>query len=255
MTAVSDPALVRGLQERAARAMPAERVEPARGWWLRHAPDGAWWTGTVLPHAGTDPEDLAERITGAERFHTARGTVARFQITPGACPGELDAALAGRGYRRHGSLALMAAPAARVRSGVPEGAPRVLVEGRPAPAWLRVRGAAQGPGADLRAERATLARVRAPSAYACALAGDEVVAVGRAVADTGWAGVFGLATLPRARGGGAARAVLAALAAWAEEQGAGRMYLQVEEDNTPAVRLYGRAGFVRVRGYHYRSAR
>jgi GNAT superfamily N-acetyltransferase len=86
------------------------------------------------------------------------------------------------------------------------------------------------------------------------LAGDGVVAVGRAVGDTGWAGVFGMATLPRARGQGAARRVLAALAAWAGAHEAGRLYLQVERDNVPALRLYGQAGFRDLCRYHYRLA-
>ena len=67
------------------------------------------------------------------------------------------------------------------------------------------------------------------------MSGDDVVAVGRAVADTGWAGVFGMATLPRAGGKGAARSVLAALADWAGAH-ADSLYLQVERDNIPALR-------------------
>ncbi len=41
-----------------------------------------------------------------------------------------------------------------------------------------------------------LGRVQRPSAYASAMIGNGVVAVGRAVADDGWAGVSGMATLP-----------------------------------------------------------
>lgn len=100
-----------------------------------------------------------------------------------------------------------------------------------------------------------LDRVERPSVYARAMSGDDVVAVGRAVADAGWAGVFGMATLPEARGRGAAHSVLAALADWAGVHGADRMYLQVERDNVPALRLYERAGFTEVCGYHYRTAR
>jgi GNAT superfamily N-acetyltransferase len=48
--------------------------------------------------------------------------------------------------------------------------------------------------------------------------------------------------------------VLAALAGWAAAHGAGRMYLQVEQGNRPAFRLYGQAGFREVCGYHYRTA-
>ena len=47
--------------------------------------------------------------------------------------------------------------------------------------------------------------------------------------------------------------MLAALAGWAAAQGAG-MYLQVEQGNKPAVRLYGQAGSREVSGYHYRTA-
>ncbi|WP_373315482.1 GNAT family N-acetyltransferase [Planosporangium mesophilum] len=98
-----------------------------------------------------------------------------------------------------------------------------------------------------------LRRVDRPGAYVSVLTTAGVVAVGRAVAETGWAGVFGMATLPDARGRGAARGVLAALARWAAENGAGRMYLQVEDDNAAARRLYERAGFAELCRYHYRT--
>src|SRR5919108_3560995 len=98
-SAITSPEMIRGLQERAARALPAERVELAEGWWLRHAPGCAWWVGTVLPHGEAGPGELVRRVAGAEEFYAARGAVTRFQISPRACPQSLDALLAGRGYR------------------------------------------------------------------------------------------------------------------------------------------------------------
>jgi N-acetylglutamate synthase len=246
-------ATVRALQERAARALPAEYVEEAGGWWLRHAPNCSWWVGTVLPH-GDDapPGELERRIAGAEAFYAARGTVARFQISPGACPERLDALLAERGYRRQSPVSLRVADTAEVLERTGPYAPVVRVDDHPSRAWFAVWHAVNGGGG--RSERDLLARVPRPSAYACAVAGEQVVAVGRAVADDGWTGVFGMATLPRARGGGAARGVLAALACWAGTRGTRRMYLQVEGGNTPALRLYERAGFRERCGYHYRTA-
>ncbi len=235
---------VRGLQERTARALPAEHIEDAGGWWLRHAPSCSWWVGTVLPHGDGD---LVRRIVRAERFYAARGTAARFQISPGACPEGLDAVLAERGYRRERPISLRTAPAARVRT--PD---RVRLTDRPTGAWFDVWHAVNG--GDARSERALLDRVKPPSAYAHVVVGGDVVAVGRAVADDGWAGVFGMATLPAARGKGAARDVLAALAGWAAARGTGRMYLQVERDNAPALRSYERAGFGEICRYHYRTA-
>ena len=243
---------VRALQERAARALPAEYAEEAGGWWLRHAPACSWWVGTVLPHGGdVPPEELARRIAAAEAFYAGRGAVARFQISPEACPAGLDAALAGRGYRRRNPVSLRVAVTEEVLKRTSPHPPEVHVDDHPSPEWLEVWHAVNGEGG--RSERDLLARVRRPSAYARAMAGQEVVAVGRAVADAGWAGVFGMATLPQARGKGAARLVLAALADWAGAHGADHMYLQVERDNVPALRLYQRAGFRELCGYHYRS--
>ena len=246
--------MVRGLQERAARALPAEHVEDAEGWWLRHAPSCSWWVGTVLPHGSATSGELPRLVARAEAFYAGHDAVTRFQISPGACPEGLDSVLEQRGYGRQCSMSLQVAPTPFVLEKTPGDALRVGLDGGPTGAWFEVWHAVHGDGRDFRPEWDMLDRVRQPSVYARAMIGDDVVAVGRAVADTGWAGVFAMATLPQARGKGAARSVLAALADWADAHGAGRMYLQVERDNIPALRLYGRTGFSEVCGYHYRTA-
>ncbi|TKG65264.1 GNAT family N-acetyltransferase [Prauserella endophytica] len=244
---------IRELQERAARALPAEQVERAGEWWLRHTPGASWWAGSVLPHGHPGADDLARRIARAERFYGERGVTTRFQIGPGACPDGLDAVLAERGYRRASPMSLRTAPVARVLDGA-DGPLRVHIENTPTPAWFAAWHAVHGDGGDPRPDWDLLARLRQPSAYAAVTDGAEVIAVGRATADTGWAGLFGMATLPEARGKGAARAVLAGLARWAACQGASDLYLQVERDNGAAVRLYERAGFTEACAYHYRVA-
>jgi GNAT superfamily N-acetyltransferase len=151
-------------------------------------------------------------------------------------------------------VSLQAAPTARVLERAPAGALQVDVHDRLTDGWFEVWHAVQGHGGDPVSERDLLGRVERPSGYAAVTIGGDVVAVGRAVADGGWAGVFGMATLPGARGKGAGRAVLAALAGWARAYGADSMYLQVETGNVPAARLYGRVGFEEVCGFHYRTA-
>ena len=252
--AMSTPDLVRALQERGARALPPENVEVRDGWWLRHAIGGAWWVGTVLPHADARGGELVRRVVAAEGFYADHAAPAGFQISPGACPGQLETILVARGYRRHSPMSLQVASTGDVLARVPAASLRVRVDDRPTRAWFEVWHAVHGHGGDPRSERDMLARVVRSSAYASAATGDGVVAVGRAVADTGWAGMFGMATLPRARGTGAARSVLAALAGWAGAHDAGRLYLQVERGNVPALRLYERAGFREVCPYHYRLA-
>lgn len=247
------PELIRGLQERAARALPARRVEHAGGWWLRYHPRGAWWVGSVLPHGDGDPGELARRVTEAERFYAARGTATRFQISPPACPDALDPLLAERGYRTESPMSLRVAPTARVLARLPATSPRVDVADHPTRAWFDTWRAVHGQVGDPDGEWDMLERVNRPSGYASATIGGDVVAVGRVVADTGWAGVFGMATLPAARGRGVARSVLAAVASWAAAHHADHIYLQVERDNSPALRLYDRAGFTEACAYHYRA--
>jgi N-acetylglutamate synthase len=252
---MSDTAgLVRDLHARAARALPADETEELEGWWLRHAPDGPWWVGSVLPYADAPPGELGRRVATAEEFYADRGATARFQISPGAGPDGLDAALAERGYRRLSVMSLQVAPTAPAREPA-SGAPlQVHVDDRPTRPWFEVWHALLGDGGDPRSDWNMLGRVEPPSAYASVIAGNRVLGVGRAVADRGWAGVFGMATVPEAGGRGVAREVLAALAGWAQARDAERMYLQVATDNIPALRLYERLGFVELTRYHYREA-
>jgi N-acetylglutamate synthase len=251
---MSSSETLRSLQERAARATPADVLEIVDGWWLRHAPDSAWWIGAVLPHGGSETGDLLRRIVRAENFYAEHGTTARFEICPPACAAVLDHLLEDRGYRRVGLISTQVASTADVRGHSPAGSFEVRLQDRPTRLWLEFWHEVRRHAGDLNAERDMLGRVASPSAYALATLGDDVVAVGRSVADTGWAGVFGMATLPQARGRGAGRSVLHALADWAIDQQATRMYLQVERDNAAAMHLYERAGFAEICRYHYRTA-
>lgn len=253
VSSVRRPETVRGLQERVARALPAEHVQHIGGWWLRHSANSSWWTGTVLPHGDAGRDDLPRMISAAESFYAGFGVTTRFQVSPGACPADLDATLARRGYRRDSPMSLQTASTVDVRAQARPDGLRIRLDESPTTAWFDVWYAVHGSGIDPERECKMLGRVSRPSAYASALEGDEVVAVGRAVVDAGWAGVFGMATLPEVRGRGAARSILASLAGWATARGADGMYLQVESDNDPALRLYDDTGFTEVCGYHYRT--
>ncbi|MFJ8967093.1 GNAT family N-acetyltransferase [Lentzea sp. NPDC102401] len=234
--------LLKTLQEYAARAQPAEHVEEAGGWWLRHSPGDAWWVSAVLPH------DREDRVEVAEEFCAEHGSGVRFQITPGVCADDLDLRLEDRGYTRGHDMSLQIASTAEVLRHADADAGEVTP--RPTDEWLAAW--QKVTKRDVSAERDLLSRVEHPSAYAYAEVDGQVVAVGRAVAEEGWAGVFGMATLPHARGQGAARSVLAALASWAAAREANHLYLQMEKANTKAFRLYERTGFREVCTYHYR---
>lgn len=250
---MSQSGLEAELQEQAARAVPAEHGTRVGQWWLRHAPGCSWWIGSVLPH-GTEVSrtELEDLISVAEAYTSERGIPTLMQMTPGAVSPDLDALLEARGYERQASVSLQTATTSEVLAlaVAPHGSLRVRLDKQPTRTWFEAWHNVVGGDPD--PQWRLLQRIEARTAYANVELGDETVAVGRSVAEGGWAGVFGMATRPEARGKGAAGAVLAALADWAAVNDAPRMYLQVEHENKGAMRLYGRVGFSELAPFFFR---
>jgi len=247
------------LQERAAHAVPAEYVTRIGPWWLRHAPGCSWWIGSVLPHMPHTPHsdasltsraELDGLISAAEAYTAERGIPTLMQMTPGAVSPELDAILEARGYERQASVSLQTATTSQVLALAPTGSLRARLDEEPTREWFEAWHGIVGGDPD--PQWRLLRRVEERGAYVSVELGGETVAVGRAVAESGWAGVFNMATRPEARGKGAAGAVLAALAGWAAANDVPRMYLQAEHENETAMRLYGRLGFSELVPFYFR---
>jgi ribosomal protein S18 acetylase RimI-like enzyme len=245
---------VEEIEGAALRAWPAAEVRELGGWRLRFM-SGVTNRGNSV-WIGREAEggrDLLSRIREAEAFYRARGVAPMFQVTPLA-PEELDPVLAERGYRAHTRTSVHAAGTARVASlPLPEG---VSAWCEPAldPAWFEVsghRGRFQGEAVAVYA--GLLARLGDRAGFARARTADgEIAAVGLGFCAPPLAGISSMLTLPAQRGRRLGLAVLVALARWAGERGAARLYLQVEDQNASALALYARAGFTRLYGYHYR---
>ena len=246
--------LVGELLERAARALPAADEERRHGWWLRHTDSSMWWSGAVLAHAPSDVVPLKLGVNAVEEFYANRGAPACFQVCAD-CPPRLDGTLARRGYHIECPMSLQVALAEDTADRLSAPALPVHVTNHPDPAWLAIWQAMSAAKSLPRPELRVLQRVEPPSAYLTVFDSDQPIAVGRAVADTGWTGVFGMATLPAARRRGAAKRVLSAIAGWALNQQAPRIYLQVERDNVTARELYESACFTEIATYHYRLQR
>ena len=205
----------------------------------------------MLAHGEHEAVPLELGVESVERYYAGLDAPARFQVCAD-CPPDLDGTLARRGYRWESPMSLQVAVAAEVAERLTAPALRVEVADHPDAAWFAVWqavGAAESPPGP---EWRLLGRVRSPSGYVTVLDSDRPISVGRAVADTGWTGVYGMATLPAARRRGAAVRALSAIADWAAAQRTPRIYLQVERDNLAAMRLYEGAGFSELATYHYR---
>ncbi|HWS38687.1 MAG TPA: GNAT family N-acetyltransferase [Actinoplanes sp.] len=222
------------IEEHAASAWPASHTVRDAGWLLRHTPGvGKRRNNSALPVAETLP------VEAAEEYYRSRGLPVTIQISPAEQHTELDEELAARGYRHDAPTLVLTAP-------VPAVAADARVEiGDITPAWR----AAYGNDA---VTTHVLDRITRPAGFASVNVDGEVAALGLFVAGDGLAGVFCMATAPAHRRRGHAAAILRAGAAWSADQGAGLLYLQVEEDNIPALRLYEGVGFTHSHSYHYR---
>jgi GNAT superfamily N-acetyltransferase len=243
-------ALVGRLQESAASAVPASH-EHVRGRCRLRVTDSSatWWAGGSLLHGDDAERDVRAAVDAAERFAAAHDEAALVQVCP-ACPPSLDDELDVRGYSWAEVVSLQVADSRPVADRQAPAGLRIQTHAAPDDSWCDL--ALAGPR--LRAERVMLARVPGPSAYVTVEQQGEPVAVGRAVADDGWAGIFSMVTAPAARRRGGGSAVLATLAGWALDRGCDRLYLQVEQTNEAARGLYAAVGFTELSRYHYRRA-
>ena len=237
------------LEELAARAWPALETERGDGWLLRRTPSvRRRRLNSALP-LGSDHATIGE----VERFYRDRAMTPRVQVAPAEELGALDAALHERGWRADGPTDILVAAVDDVPAAV---SAEVAVSTRPAVdrSWLDAWIAAEGRPDAHETYAHVLRRVPSPAGFAVAHLEGLPAAVGLAVCERGWSGVFCMAVDPAARRRGVARALLRALADWSREQGADGIYLQVECDNAPAQALYASMAFTRSHGYHFRIA-
>jgi GNAT superfamily N-acetyltransferase len=99
--------------------------------------------------------------------------------------------------------------------------------------------------------RTLLTRIEQPTCYGVLRSAGEPITIGQAVADSGWVGLYAIATDPARRRQGYGRSLVRHLLAWGSAQGASHSYLQVIASNAPAVSLYEQLGYVEAYRYWY----
>jgi ribosomal protein S18 acetylase RimI-like enzyme len=235
------------LETLALRAMPALETEVLDGWLLRAS--GGYSKRSNSVNCLKPPKtDLGDRIAQAEHFYAARKLPAIFRLTPISEP-ELEAELIARGYEPEGvtdvlTLALERQPPSHSAIAMDAIATDAIATDQ----WIRLFAHSH----DLNDhDTKILATILSSIAPRSAFARLGQQAVGRAVFEAGYVGLFSLATMTNARRQGHARTISQALLRWGSDQGAHHAYLQVEQDNEAARTLYKALGFNHTYSYHY----
>lgn len=219
------------------------------GDWLLRAADGFTGRANSVLALGDPGVGEAEAMRRVHDFYARRDLPAQFAV-PLPVRADLDDRLTELGWgQAHGAIVLTAALAPiPVRTDLPP----VTLAGELDDAWLATyhyRGGGGVPPAALPLFASGAAR-----AFASVREDGEVIAIGRAAADDGWAGVTAVEVAAAHRRRGLAGQVMRAFAAWALELGIDRMWLQVDPRNDAARALYAGLGWREHHRYHYRVA-
>ncbi len=245
--------LVRLVEELAANAWAPYTVQALGGWRLR-ATFGVTKRANSAWTVGAAPE--GDWLAAVERFYRRRGMPSCFYVSDATPPG-VDEALAAAGYEKLFPCFFMTGDAAETPERLPADA---RFEARFADdaddGWIADFIRLEGFEPARAAAYAHIFRAIGPAKTFLRLTsreGGETVGLATAVAERGFAGLSNVVVAPAFRRQGAAAQLLRALSSWAAGEGARTLWLQVLEDNAPALALYRKAGFDVLSRCHYRQ--
>jgi N-acetylglutamate synthase len=233
--------LILDIEERSVRAMPPAEVVHFGRWRVALGRGTALRLNSCTTFGESPRRELFERIELVERKYASRGRLARFRLTP--LDAHLDDRLHTRGYERGPEVILMTGP---VGGRADEETALARAAG---PTWLE-RYSAWGGHDELRTSEI------AESLNSLTLDTGVFMspgAIGVAVIDGTWVGLYDVISDPEQRRRGHAARLTETMLAWAAARGAERSYLQVESTNAPALALYDRLGFTESYRYWYRT--
>ena len=249
------PATIRLLEELSLNAWPALQTLCLDGWLLRFAGGYTRRANSVQPlYSALEAGNLIARIEHCENLYASvRRQNVVFKMTDAALPDDLDTVLAQRGYNRDADTSVQTLDLQAF-------SPPILLEGQVAielqaseewlAAYIKMANVAVPHRPVL---RQMLSNIVVPTtAFSSLRRNSEIAAVGMAVAEGGYVGLFDIITAPQWRGQGLGTQLVASLLTWGRDTGATCAYLQVMRNNPAALHLYAKLGFAEAYGYWYR---
>lgn len=241
--------MIRNLEELSMNAWPALQTLHYDGWVLRFAAGYTKRANSVYPLYPTRI-DLDEKIKTCELLYRARNLPAVFKLTNTSTPDDLDACLEEHGYRVDSltSVQLLYLNREKFRT---EG--EVKLADMETEAWHQAFARMNNVSSEHRATHEDILSAILPEkCYAAIYAGERIIGCGLGVLQTNYLGIFDVVIDPDHRSQGMGTNLVLALLAWGQERGANLAYLQVMQDNEPAMSLYKKIGFKEKYRYWYR---
>jgi N-acetylglutamate synthase len=241
-----DIAVVQACEERLVNVWPAVSTMLMEGWVVRFANgySGRANSASAVVAGARMPGDLLDTIEGLYRKAGLNPSV---RVTPLA-DSSAEPLLVNRGYRIKDESRMMILSLDRYREVWAD--PRVRLERGPTRAWLDGVCSHQEPSKRSPDHLfAIVGQLRVPAAFATLDVDGKAIGFAMCAIDRGWAEIGSVMLDPTYRGQGLGRIPVDALLAWAAREGAAHAFLQVDQTNRVAVRLYSRQGFTDLCGY------
>lgn len=248
LTTNEDARLALECERRIINAWPALSTLVVGDWVLRFANGYSGRANSATPLAYGAELDAA-MLDMIEELYRADGLPPAIRLTPLVAEATRAAVLA-RGYKVKDRSFGMIAPLADIP--VSEEA-EFQIEARPEAEWIAGVAARQsGVKTHIGNLTAIVEKVRLPAAFASWLIEGEPVAFGMAVAERGMAEIGLICVDTGHRGKGLGRSIVTGLMGWAGAMGCHSAYLQVDQTNAVANRLYRGLGFRELYAYETR---
>ncbi len=232
--------IIREIESRAIRAMPATetfRIEE----WIGSLGRGAVGRLNSVTTFGTVPYDLFASVESVEHRYRNRSREVSFRLTE--LDAELDDLLWARGYEKSIEVSVMSTDQC---VGLLD--PEVTIRRAVTAGWVddykTLNACSELRASEIRESLSALDRDHA-------LFSIETKAIGLAVYDSGWVGIFDVVVDNDSRRRGLGTRIVQTALAWGSELGAEHAYLQVVSSNTPAICLYQSLGFTEAYRYWY----
>ena len=250
-----DDTLMSRVEDASLNASAAPQQRWLDGWLVRYLP-GKARRARCINALATGRLPVADKLALAAPVYAAAGLPMIFRLTAFTQPPALDKDLAALGYGVVDHTRVMILPTLHSVSStvpLPPGVHWAALNGLP---FAQAVGAMRGsPPEHISGHAQRLAHSPVPyQGFAlCRDSDGMVLACGHLAQEGEMVGLYDVFTHQSMRGQGLSSLLCERLLATAALQGAKLAYLQVEADNQPALKVYGRLGFADAYTYHYRE--
>lgn len=243
---MADPTLEWRVEETCLNAWPALREMLLGGWLLRFS-EGLTRRGNSANPLGPG---VRAALSECEALYRGQGLPTIYRILSLIDP-SVDEQLAAAGYTSEGESCVLYGPIEGMAAAPDQ---NVQLLSRATPEWFAAMAALQTQTIEQAGTyRRIVGQIVIPTAFAVLFEGLDIVALAYGAIHNRLLCYQSIITDSRRRRHGYGRRIVAALAAWAKEEGAEGACLEVEARNAPARALYDTIGLnVELYRYHYR---